>query len=154
MRKVFWWIMVCAILVASVIGLLYWGLLYSQRDYASEVQDLGPEQIVKYYCDAHSMRSNEKMMAVLSKEMKTRTFGPWSAIDIEVVSVETVAVAELSYLPHTTEGLYELNVYKVETKHSSKGETEEKTSIGYYFIGKETADSPWLIYEMSSIMEK
>ena len=115
-------------------------------NYYDELRNLGSKQIIEYYFNAWNEKQYEKMNAVLSDEMKTRTFA-WESV--QYVSVISNEQTDISNLPDTAKGLEEVDVYRVEisVKRNNNNATQEDKSVVLYYVGKKTNDSLWLIYE-------
>lgn len=120
---------------------------YKPADYSSEVCNLQPKQIVEYYVNAWSEKQYGKMDAVLSNEMKSKTFNYDSVNAVKLVSVELVSTNEQ---PATLGELQELNVYKVELnmKLQYSGFEKDETSMSFYYVGKKNGDNGWHIYDV------
>lgn len=123
---------------------------YKPSDYMNEVHNLTSEQVIEFYFNAWNEKHYGKMNAVLSDEMKARTVDYDSVESISVVSSEQITISEL---PDTVERLQEVIIYCVEisTRQRQNNSTEDEISTVLYYVGKQTNNSPWLIYEVQQI---
>ncbi|MBP3361307.1 MAG: DUF4829 domain-containing protein [Clostridia bacterium] len=117
---------------------------YKPMDYTKSVQGLESEQIIEYYFSAWNEKDYEKMNAVLSDEMKAMTIDYDSINTVEIISCDLVSAEDL---PVVIDRLVEAATYKVVAKYYQNEDPEQDNiSTAYYYTGKDTENSPRLIY--------
>lgn len=121
--------------------------LYKPNNYIDEACNLKPDKVVEYFFNAWNEKNFSKMDAVLSNKMKAKTVDYYSVNEVSVISSEQIDVSEA---PSTVEGLQEVIVYRVKLvikRDDDSIRDEIYTCLCY--IGKESGDSPWLLYDMA-----
>ena len=136
-----------ALLIFAIVLLELSGCAYKPADYSGETGKLRPEQVIEYYVNAWNEKNFTKVNTVLSDGMKAETIDYDSVESAKVSLLEPISVTEL---PSTVKNLNELKVYKVvlEIKRKKNTELHDETSTAYYYVGKATESSPWLIYDV------
>lgn len=118
--------------------------------YTDEVSKLNSKQAIEYYVNAWNEKNFTKMNAVLSDGIKAITVDYDSVKSAKVTLLEAASVAEL---PSTVNSLHEVNVYKVvlEIKRKRNTELQDEKETAYYYVGKEKANSLWLIFDVREV---
>lgn len=114
----------------------------------NEIHNLDPEQIIEFYFDMWNEKQYGRMNTVLSDGMKAKTIDLNSVERIKIVSSEQITA--MYELPILLEDLQEIKIYCMEIVVQRKHMPDELCTILYY-VGKETNDSPWLIYDSQSV---
>ena len=130
-------------------------ILFNLREtdvnYTDDTRYLNHEQVIEYFLSV----SNRRKYAVLSDGMKGLSGDSSTVaskarnvvIKTKIISIEPEAINELPlFVKHQKPK--EVVLYKVESEQYFCGLIKTKTNIALFYIGKETSQSPWLIYDI------